>query len=220
VSAQTLQQQAGHLHGRQMVMLVTVALHALVIAGLMMMKVMPELRSDIRLLPIDMDIKPPPEATPTDPKPVDTKRVFSTPPVDIPIVDIPEITDNIITLPPETTGPVAETATMQEGPGTGTAVVPDIPSTPLQFRAVRPADDYYPSASQSLQEEGMAIVRVCVSPAGALQGKPSIQTSSGSPRLDAAALAWAREALRFTPATERGAPVAACKGFRVNFKLR
>jgi TonB family protein len=98
--------------------------------------------------------------------------------------------------------------------------VPDIPPTPLQFRAVRPADDYYPSASQSMQEEGLAIVRVCVTPAGKLDGKPVIESTSGSARLDAAALTWAREALRFTPATERGVPVAACKGFRVNFKLR
>ncbi len=101
----------------------------------------------------------------------------------------------------------------------GTGAVPQIPSTALQYRAVRSADDYYPSQSLSLQEEGAAIVRVCVSPAGRLDGKPVIETTSGSPRLDAAALMWAREALRFTPATQGGIPVAACKGFRVVFNL-
>jgi len=217
-----LQQQAGQLHGRQMVMLVTIALHALVIAGLMMMKIVPEMRSSARLLPIDMPlIEKPPEEQPPVLKVDDLVPPRSITPQQVIDVDV--------VIPPEPQGAaaplVADDAAAVvmgpvEGPGTGTAVVPDIPSTPLQFRAVRPADDYYPSASQSMQEEGLAIVRVCVTPAGKLDGKPVIQTSSGSPRLDAAALSWAREALRFTPATERGVPVAACKGFRVNFKLR
>lgn len=223
MSAQILlQQQAGQLHGRQMVMLVTIALHALVIAGLMMMKIVPEMRSSARLLPIDMPlIEKPPEEQPPVLKVDDLVPPRSITPQQVIDVDV--------VIPPEPQGAaaplVADDAAAVvmgpvEGPGTGTAVVPDIPSTPLQFRAVRPADDYYPSASQSMQEEGLAIVRVCVTPAGKLDGKPVIQTSSGSPRLDAAALSWAREALRFTPATERGVPVAACKGFRVNFKLR
>jgi protein TonB len=84
---------------------------------------------------------------------------------------------------------------------------------------VRSADDYYPAASLRLQESGTAIVQVCVAPSGRLEGAPAIQQSSGSPRLDAAALKWAREALRFTPATRGGVPISACKGFRVNFKL-
>jgi hypothetical protein len=48
---------------------------------------------------------------------------------------------------------------------------------------------------------------------------PTIENSSGSARLDGAAVTWAREALRFTPATRSGSPVSACKGFRVNFTL-
>jgi TonB family protein len=221
VSAQTLlQQQAGQLHGRQMVMLVTIALHAVVIAGMMMMRVMPELRPpDRHLLPIDNVVEPPPVEKPQQlqvPDPILTTP-FTPPPIAIRPVDIPlDISDNAVVLPPQNTGPVAAVAT--DGPGTAT--IPDIPSTPLQFRAVRPADDYYPSASQSMQEEGLAIVRVCVTPAGRLDGKPVIETTSGSPRLDAAALTWAREALRFTPATQRGVPIGSCKGFRVNFKLR
>jgi TonB family protein len=216
-----MQQQAGHLHGRQMVMLVTIALHALVIALLMMMKIVPELRPPvIKIQPIDPQVveSPPEQAPVLKVEPLEMPRQITQQQIIEPEFIMPaDPASNAV-------APVAEdsaaVAVASEGPGTGTAVVPDIPSTPLQFRAVRPADDYYPSASQSLQEEGQAIVRVCVTPAGKLEGKPSIQTSSGSPRLDAAALAWVREALRFTPATERGVPVAACKGFRVNFRLR
>jgi TonB family protein len=217
-----LQEQAGHLHGRQMVMLVTIALHALVIAGLMMMKIVPELRPPvIHIQPIDPPlIEPQTEEQRPVLKVDDLNR-----PEDISKVRIvdPEVVFPV-EQPNDAVAPVADStiasAVATEGPGSGTAVIPDIPSTPLQFSAVRPADDYYPSASQSMQEEGLAIVRVCVTPAGRLDGKPEIQTSSGSPRLDSAALTWVREALRFKPATERGVPIAACKGFRVNFKLR
>jgi TonB family protein len=218
VSAHTLQPQAGQLHGRQMVMLVIVALHALVIALMMTMRVLPEVLNPPSFAPIDhipedpRPVEKPPELMPNTPSPMPTTFQIPViqPPIDIPLDD-----SNAITAPlPVDAGPVAVAV---DGPGT--ARVPDIPSTPLQFRAVRPADDYYPSASLSLQEEGTAIVRVCVAPSGKLDGKPAIETTSGSARLDAAALNWAREALRFTPATQGGAPVAACKGFRVTFTL-
>jgi len=71
-----------------------------------------------------------------------------------------------------------------------------------------------------MAEEGAAIVRVCVGADGALEGIPQVSDSSGHSRLDAAAVAWAREALTFTPATENGRRVASCKGFRVRFTLR
>jgi hypothetical protein len=37
--------------------------------------------------------------------------------------------------------------------------------------------------------------------------------------LDAAAVKWASEALRFQPATRGGTAVASCKEFRVSFTL-
>ena len=103
------------------------------------------------------------------------------------------------------------------GSGETAAVVPP---TPLAWRETRPIDDFYPPVSIRLGEEGVTVVRVCVDANGALQRSPGIQASSGRARLDAAATAWAREALVFTPATENGARVASCKGFRVRFKLR
>ncbi|MDR2214661.1 MAG: hypothetical protein LBE59_02335 [Nevskiaceae bacterium] len=38
--------------------------------------------------------------------------------------------------------------------------------------------------------------------------------------MDAAAVSWAQQAARFTPARRNGEPVAACKDIRVNFQLR
>jgi TonB family protein len=85
---------------------------------------------------------------------------------------------------------------------------------------VRSPDDYYPATSIQLQEEGVTVVNVCVGPAGRLEGAPTVRSSSGSRRLDAAALKWAGEALVFTPATRNGAAVSACREYRVRFTLR
>ncbi|MEJ0098251.1 MAG: TonB family protein [Pseudomonadota bacterium] len=216
MSAHTLQQQAGMLHGRQMVLLVTIGLHALVIAVLMTMQVMPEKLFDRPLLPVDefvqmKTVDPPPHSL----KP-DIARPMPTAPLPIPT---PEFQDERISLPTAISIDSTPIATAPPEP-VGTGAVAQVPApTPLQFRAVRPADAYYPSQSLNLQEEGTAIVRVCVSPAGKVDGKPVIETTSGSPRLDAAAITWAREALRFTPATQGGIAIAACKGFRVVFNL-
>lgn len=200
-----------------MVMVVTIALHAAVIAALMAIRIMPEVLHPPGSIVASFD--PPPDQQPPPPQALDVP--VSRMPVVVPVMpqfdlppDIPA-SESALVPPSEPAG--ANPADVFQGNGSN--VVADIASTPLQFQAVRPADDYYPPASLRLQEEGQAVVRVCVAPTGRMEGAPSIEQGSGSPRLDAAALKWAREALRFTPATRDGAPVAACKGFRVNFRL-
>lgn len=49
---------------------------------------------------------------------------------------------------------------------------------------------YYPDMSRELDEQGTAIVRVCVGADGRLSGAPSLYRSSGYARLDKAALKW------------------------------
>ncbi len=216
MSAQSqLFQQASILSGRQMVMLVIVALHALVIGALMTTNIVPDIRQSSNtltayFLPRDRtvepklpDLQPHPQLTLNKPVHVpqpelDLRR--QNPPVPV-AQKVPE------TIP----GPTVH----DTGPGNV-----QVASTPLRFHAVRDADEFYPSVSLSLQEEGVAVVKVCVAPSGSLDGKPVIERSSGSSRLDAAALMWAREALRFTPATRGGEPISACERFRVNFTLR
>ena len=212
MSAQTqLLQRASVLSGRQMVMLLIIALHALFISGLMAMRmtttaVNHDTRTTLEFVP--------PTLRPSPPEP-QLKPHLLPPTVDVPQPDpIPTIPQPQTPLIPSGALPVP-TPVAQNGTGT----VAEIASTPLQYRAVRDADDYYPSTSLSLQEQGTSIVQVCVAPSGKLDGKPVIEQSSGSSRLDAAALQWAREALRFTPATQNGVAVSACKGFRVNFTL-
>ncbi len=219
MSAHTLlQQQTGLLSGRQMTMLVTVGLHALVIAALMAMRVSLDAKVPDFLAPIDLPSEDRTVVQKPQPLTVNDRDLQPS------ITQVPIVALDVI-IPPETSSEVASLSPADSSPvpadaaGPGSAGIAQIPSTALQYRAVRPADDYYPSQSLSLQEEGTAIVRVCVAPSGKLDGKPVIDSSSGSARLDTAALTWAREALRFTPATQGGVPVGACKGFRVNFTL-
>jgi TonB family protein len=82
-------------------------------------------------------------------------------------------------------------------------------------------DDYYPSASARLGESGTATVHVCTDAKGKLTEDPTIQETSGTPRLDDGALKLAKAANgRYKAATEDGTPVPSCFGFRIKFQLR
>lgn len=108
------------------------------------------------------------------------------------------------------------------GPGSmdpGLPIAPVVEDTPLRYQAVRPSDDYYPPHALRMQQEGVVIVRACVDASGRLEGAPRVVSGSRHRLLDTAAVTWASEALRFTPATRAGSAIAACKDFRVNFTL-
>jgi len=217
VSASTIQ-QASVLTGRQMVLVGVVGLHALVIAALMTVKIAvdrPEPTHSFQ--PIS---SVPMEPLPPEPRPtLETKEVVQRWTVpDLPRPDITQeeyrwVQPDIGRVSTPAQDAVAPTVTNEGGTN-------GVPASELRYRATRSPDDFYPATSVTLQEEGTAVVRVCVAPSGRLEGAPVIERSSGFRRLDAAAVQWAREALDFTAATRNGAAVSACKGFRVNFKLR
>lgn len=157
------------------------------------------------------------------------KMIFvdTTPPEPRPVVkletpEIPEITPPQLPaiVPPEQEVPPSDTPPPMAETTTAVATVDAAPSTPLGIDATQSPDQYYPALSAQLGERGAAIIRVCADTGGHLAGAPTVEGSSGYTRLDEAALRWAREALHFRPATRDGVPVQACKGFRVNFKLK
>jgi TonB family protein len=81
--------------------------------------------------------------------------------------------------------------------------------------------DYYPDASRRLEEQGAAVLRVCVDAAGRLTADPVGTESSGSGRLDAAAIKLAKAGSgHYLPTTEDGRPVAACYPIKIRFELR
>ena len=92
--------------------------------------------------------------------------------------------------------------------------------TPISYVATRSTDEFYPPQSIRLGEAGAAVVQVCVGTDGRVDGVPAVARSSGYTRLDAAAVRWAREAPRYTPARRDGTPVRGCKDFRVVFRLK
>jgi len=82
------------------------------------------------------------------------------------------------------------------------------------------SEDFYPSASKRLNEEGAPTVHICLGPDGKLSTTPTIAQSSCSARLDQGAIDLAKVGARYiSPATEDGKPVAGCIDFRVKFQL-
>ena len=90
------------------------------------------------------------------------------------------------------------------------AIPRDFPST----------SDYYPDASRRLGEQGTVLVKLCIGAGGRLVGAPSVEKSSGSPRLDNAALRYARATSgHFDPETRNGVPVTVCTALPIKFQL-
>jgi TonB family protein len=70
-------------------------------------------------------------------------------------------------------------------------------------------------------EKGIATVKACVNGQGHLTSEPAIIQSTGSPRLDEAALRLAKSGSGHYRATsEDGHPVSSCYPFRIRFELR
>jgi len=87
------------------------------------------------------------------------------------------------------------------------AAPPPPPPSPPKEIAKTHTIPPYPALSQRLGEQGTTTLKVTVG----VDGKPtdvSIDTTSGSTRLDAAAVQWVKENYTWQPATRDGKPVA------------
>jgi TonB family protein len=134
--------------------------------------------------------------------------------IDLPVPDFPpevQAGPDTITVPEKQNPPPSRapaSITVQRvlgGPGTG------FPNTA----------DYYPAAAIRLREQGGVAVQVCIAGSGRLTSDPAIAQSSGSPRLDAGALALAKAGSgHYRPTTEDGRPVSSCFPLRIRFELR
>lgn len=76
----------------------------------------------------------------------------------------------------------------------------------------------YPAAARRMGEEGSVVVHVTIGRDGRVLAA-TVAQSSGSPRLDAAAIAQALKAWRFTPALADGEAVEAARDITVRFRL-
>jgi len=197
-----------------MALAITIALHVALVAGLLAIKVVEAVKQ--YTVPIQLqDIEEKPKTTPTE-VPIEVplgKPVAHVPDPDVRFADVP-VEDTIVA----TVDVLPDVGPLEVQRDTG-AIVPTLPDTPLRFEAVRPTDDYYPPAAIRMAIEGAVIIRACTDARGHLVGMPSVVSSSRASLLDAAAIKWASEALRFQPATQAGRAIAACKEFRVSFRL-
>ena len=149
-----------------------------------------------------------------------------------PIAPPPPSDPTLVQFRPHLPTPQWTEATTGEGAITvPTEQAPTPAAAPLQKQVVRVSGgpgrsfpntaDYYPPAAIRLEEKGIASVRVCVDGAGRLTADPVIAQSSGSARLDAAALRLAKAGSgHYLPSTEDGRPVSACYPFGVRFELK
>jgi protein TonB len=157
---------------------------------------------EVRPIPKPADPKPP--EAPTVPN---TVMDFFVPPPVVPVT--PEI--DFSKAP---TGQVAPAPVPHPGPVVA-AVVTILPRIDLAHSA-KPD---YPAASRRALEHGKVTIAVLVDASGAV-GDARIDTSSGFPRLDQAALDGVRRHYRFTPGTADGKPAAMWEKIVVVFELK
>src|SRR5690348_13957771 len=155
-------QQASILSGRQLILAVTIALHAAAISGLLAWRI-----AEVVINPpvgIPINVKPDePRASPEEQKTQPVIQKFYT-----------ELSQQRPDIPIEEEKQIVVAQVLDEsgkqGATGGSAqleVVAPPADTALSYRATRPSDDYYPPQAIRLGQEGVTIVRVCVDAAGA-----------------------------------------------------
>jgi TonB family protein len=162
----------------------------------------------IRIVPNPQPTTPPPSL----PHPTITGATLRVQPPEFPSTSFPDDSIDVVPQPAidslpssETTTPAHEVSRVIGGPG------PGFPAT----------DDFYPTAAERLEEQGVATVRVCVDPSGRLTSAPTTVQSSGYPRLDEGAVQLAKAGSgHYRASTEDGRAVNSCYAFHVRFELR
>ncbi len=156
--------------------------------------------------------EPPP---PPPPPPLDaTPPPPYIPPVEVQVQLPPPV--NAITAEVRETPPAVTPPVMAPPPPAAPAIAGTRPA--VNPRLSRSTDDYYPSQSKTNKEEGSIVIKCTVG----IDGKcanATIDSSSGFPLLDEAALKYANQGIRFVPGTEEGKPVVMSHMFKVTFKL-
>lgn len=148
---------------------------------------------------------PAPRTAPSRPAPSPTVPV----PAALPSAPAPSLETPTALPTPQAPAPAASPAPSSSTAG---ATAPRFDAAYLQ----NPQPDY-PAVSRRIGEEGRVILRVLVSAEGRAE-EVEVRTSSGSPRLDQAALASVKR-WRFEPARQGGQPVPAWVLVPISFHL-
>jgi TonB family protein len=199
------------LSRRTVTLLVIAGLHALVIYGF----VSGFAQQVVAAIPFVTHAVVIVENRPPPPLPSQPELKFSHSRVDVPLS--PEVP--AISLPKDDPAP-----TIIPDPPTGPQIAPRHPSVIRVVggpgKGFPTTADFYPVASARIAETGAANVQVCVDRQGRLTADPVLAKSSGSRRLDEAALNLARAGSGYyRPSTEEGEPISSCYPYRIRFEL-
>jgi protein TonB len=155
-----------------------------------------------------------PEDVKNTPPPPPPPPTFERPPVEIPP------TDTIVEVPQAVATTAISNTTTQHVAAPAAKAASVIRPPKIDANRFPHTDDYYPPASKRLEEQGAPVVHVCMAAKGGLAQPPTIQTSSGSARLDQGALDLVKAGAKYiSPGTEDGKPIDSCFDFRVKFQM-
>jgi len=207
--------------GRAPALVITIAIHALLLSLVLTARMAIERGASPKAL-ATFDVLPPapPPPDPAEPLPpasaAPARPIVAPPPVvEVPrpapavqsVAEIPPMPAPVVAKPPMVAAPAAP------------APAPPAPVTPPDFSAaqLRNPGPAYPFLARKAREQGVVLLRVLVTEAGRA-GEVRLQDSSGSPRLDEAAIATVKR-WKFLPAKQAGKPVQAWVLVPITFKL-
>ncbi len=167
---------------------------------------------------LNAEVIPQPEVTkPPPPPPAPSTKEFATPVV--PTVAVPEIKIahsapspiTVVQGPPVKVAPV-----VRQVPSV--VVAPAVPPTLPRAVAGTHTQPAYPDIARRLNEQGTVHLNIAVGADGRV-GQVQVTQSSGSDRLDQAAVDWVARYWRYEPATTGGKPVSAVVQAAIVFNL-
>jgi periplasmic protein TonB len=204
-------------------LIAVVALHAAALLALLQYTPMRDVLSSAAPIMVSLitpklevekpQVEPPkPKLEPVKKKPVTPPRIVAPAEAPTPIVAPAP--------PPEPPKPVEESAPAVPAAPPAPVAAPAPPIIPPNFNAdyLHNPPPAYPSAARRLGEQGRVVLRVLVS----ADGRPEqveLQSPSGSPRLDSAALETVRR-WKFVPARQDNRPIAAWVLVPISFRLQ
>ena len=204
--------------GRSLVLAV-VAAHVGAAWGLMQIDSVREAVAEVAPLVVDFIAAPPPASPPKPPPPPPPVVPRTLPPPPAPVIattPTAEPAQAAMVVPPPPAEPPAPAAEPPVPPAPpAPPVARTIPATAVSY--LEPPAPVYPLASRRMQEQGEVLLKVEIGTDGRAR-QVLVSRSSGSPRLDNAALTAVRAA-RFKPYTENGVPLVVWTTVPIQFEL-
>jgi protein TonB len=137
--------------------------------------------------------------------------------------DLPPPPPSMVRPPPSVAAPPPQIVIAAPPPVVAAPVVaaPPPPPPPTELKAIEKTHSLppYPALSQRMGEQGTTLLKVSIDTTGKVT-ECTVVTSSGSTRLDAAAVEYVKANWRWQPPTQAGKPVAATTEVSVKWDLK